>query len=57
MVAYAAPLWAVFVMWRDRRALSVLGWVALGMTVICGVAFWVALDSPAGSALIAFYID
>lgn len=57
MVVYAAPIWAIFVMWRDRRVLPVRGWLALALAVICGVAFWVGLNSSDGSALIAWYID
>ena len=33
------------------------GWLALGMAVICGVAFWVGFGSPFGEALIAWYLD
>jgi hypothetical protein len=55
--AYAAPLWAIFLMWRDRRVLPVRGWLALGAAVICGVAFWAGFGSPFGEALIAWYLD
>jgi hypothetical protein len=55
--AYAAPLWAIFLMWRDRRVLPVREWLALGAAVICGVAFWAGFGSPFGEALIAWYLD
>ena len=56
-VAFGAAAWAMAVMWRDRRVLSVRGWLALGMAVTFGVAFWVGLGSPVGEALIAWYLD
>jgi len=56
-VAYVAPLWAAFVMWRDRRVLRVREWCALVITVVCGATLLMWLDSPFGSALMGWWLD
>lgn len=55
-IAFGAPLWAAYVMLRDRQVLKVHERCALGLAVLCGAAL-LTWRVSFGAALISWWLD
>ncbi len=55
-IAFGAPLWAAYVMVRDRQVLKVRERCALGLAVLCGAAL-LTWRVSFGAALVSWWLD